>query len=77
MPLTDLTFRQTYDSDVCSDLVAEFYSPVLAESVAYDRKGYFWPVKPPTRQDLDVITHTIAKRVSRHLERAWTGTKPN
>ncbi len=43
----------------------------------YDSKGYFWPVKPPTRQDLDVITHTIAERVSRHLERAWTGTKPN
>ncbi len=40
MPLTDLTFRQTYDSDVCSDPVAEFYSPVLAESVAYDRNTF-------------------------------------
>lgn len=32
--------------------------------------GYFWPVKPPTPEDLDTITHTIAKRVSRYLERA-------
>ncbi len=36
----------------------------------YDPNGYFWPVKPPTSQDLDTITHTIAKRVSRYLERA-------
>ena len=36
----------------------------------YDRKGYFWPVKPPTMEDLDKITHTIASRVSRYLERA-------
>jgi ribosomal protein S27E len=36
----------------------------------YDAKGYFWPVKPPTREDLDVITHTIARRVARHLEKA-------
>jgi ribosomal protein S27E len=36
----------------------------------YDNKGYFLPVKPPTTQDLDYITHTIAKRVSRYLERA-------
>lgn len=36
----------------------------------YDSKGYFWPVKPPTREDLDYITHTIAKRVSRYLEQS-------
>jgi hypothetical protein len=36
----------------------------------YDSKGYFWPVKAPTPEDLDEITHTIAKRVSRYLERA-------
>jgi hypothetical protein len=36
----------------------------------YDAKGYFWPVKPPTREDMDVITHTIATRVSRYLEKA-------
>ena len=33
-------------------------------------KGYFWPVKPPTCEDLDVIAHTIARRVSRFLEKA-------
>ena len=36
----------------------------------YDAKGYFWPVKPPTPQDLDEIAHKIAKRVSRYLERS-------
>ena len=36
----------------------------------YDNKGYFWPVKSPTNKDLDKITHIIAKRVSRYLERA-------
>ncbi|XOV87621.1 MAG: transposase [Pseudomonadota bacterium] len=36
----------------------------------YDPKGYFWPVKPPTAEDLNKISHTIAKRVSRYLERA-------
>jgi hypothetical protein len=36
----------------------------------YDANGYFWPVKPPTPEDLDKLTHTIAKRVSRYLERA-------
>ena len=33
-------------------------------------KTYFWPVKPPTCEDLDVIAHTIARRVSRFLEKA-------
>ena len=36
----------------------------------YDPNGYFWPVKPPTPEDLDTITHTIARRVSRYLEQA-------
>ena len=36
----------------------------------YDANGYFWPVKPPTCEDLDVIAHTIARRVSRFLEKA-------
>ena len=26
----------------------------------YDSKGYFWPVKPPSPEDLDGITHKIA-----------------
>jgi ribosomal protein S27E len=36
----------------------------------YDSKGYFWPVRPPAPEDLDKVTYTIAKRVSRYLERA-------
>ena len=36
----------------------------------YDAKGYFWPVKPPTCEDLDVIAHKIARRVSGFLEKA-------
>ncbi len=36
----------------------------------YDAMGYFWPVKPPTREDVDVIAHTIATRVARYLEKA-------
>jgi len=36
----------------------------------YDAAGYFWPVKPPTCDDLDVIAHTIAIRISRFLEEA-------
>ena len=40
MPLTDLTLYQTYDPDVCPNPVAEFYSPALAESVAYDRNTF-------------------------------------
>ncbi|MFT7246709.1 MAG: hypothetical protein ACI82A_004089 [Candidatus Azotimanducaceae bacterium] len=36
----------------------------------YDGKGYFLPVKPPTTAELDEITHKIAKRVCRYLERA-------
>ena len=40
MPLTDLNLRRTYDPDVCPDPVGEFYSPALAESVAYDRNTF-------------------------------------
>ena len=40
MPLTGLPLRDTYDPDGCPDLVGEFYSPVLAESVAYDRDTF-------------------------------------
>ena len=36
----------------------------------YDANGYIWPVKSPTCDDLDVITHTIAIRVSRFLKKA-------
>jgi hypothetical protein len=30
----------------------------------------YWPVKPPTCEDLDVIAHTIARRISGFLEKA-------
>ncbi len=40
MTLTTLTFRPTYDPDVCPDPVNEFYAPALAESVAYDRNTF-------------------------------------
>lgn len=36
----------------------------------YDANGYFWPVKPPTCDDLDAIDHTITRRISRFLEKA-------
>jgi hypothetical protein len=36
----------------------------------YNANGCFCPVKPPTAEDLDKITHTVAKRVSRYLERS-------
>ena len=37
---------------------------------AYDARGYFWPAAPPTREELDLITHTITARVARSLERS-------
>ena len=40
MSLTDLNLRRTYDPDVCPDPVADFYSPALSESVAYDRNTF-------------------------------------
>ena len=39
-----------------------------SESECRPAKGYFWPVKPPTPEELDTIAHKIAKRVSRYLE---------
>jgi hypothetical protein len=36
----------------------------------YDANRYFWPIEVSwTREGLDVIAHTIAKRVSRLLEK--------
>ena len=37
---------------------------------AFNKKGVFYPVKPPTPQELDRITQTIALRVTRYLEKA-------
>ena len=45
MPLKDLSFRQTYDPESCPDPVAEFYSPALAESVAYARSTFTFNAK--------------------------------
>ena len=45
-----------------------FHMPYL--NGVYDAKDYFWPVKPPTCDDLNVIAETIAIRVSRFLEKA-------
>ncbi len=42
---------------------------VYSFSFSWKRCG-FWPVKPSTTEDLDRITHTIAKRVSQYLERS-------
>lgn len=36
----------------------------------YEAKGNFWPVKPPTCEDLEGIAPTIARRVLRFLEKA-------
>ena len=36
----------------------------------YDANSYFWPVPPPTYEDLVAIAHTIAKLVSRFFEKA-------
>jgi hypothetical protein len=37
---------------------------------AFNKRGVFYPVKPPTQQELDHITLTIAHRVTRYLEKA-------
>ncbi len=36
----------------------------------YDGHGRFYPLKEPSTGDLDSITHQIARRVSRYLEKA-------
>ena len=36
----------------------------------YDANGYFWPVKPPSCEGLDVVAPTIARCSSRFLEKA-------
>lgn len=35
----------------------------------FDRHGRFYPLREPSTGDLDAITHTIARRVSRYLEK--------
>jgi hypothetical protein len=36
----------------------------------YNKNATFYPVKPPTSQDVDRVTQKIAERVSRYLEKA-------
>lgn len=40
MALTDLTLKTRYHPDNCDDIIAEFYSPALAQAVSYDRTTY-------------------------------------
>jgi len=43
---------------------------ILAVDGAFNKHAAFYSVKPPTKQNLDDITHKIAVRVTRYLERA-------
>ena len=45
MALTDINLRRTYDPEVCPDLVGQFYSPALSESIAYDRNTFTFNAK--------------------------------
>jgi hypothetical protein len=38
----------------------------------FRQHGRFYPLKGPTPTDLDSITHQVAQRVSRYLEKAGT-----
>ena len=42
---------------------------ILAVDGAFNKHGAFYPVKPPSTEHLDALTHTIALRVARYLER--------
>lgn len=53
---------------ICPQYAPHFH--MLYMNGVYDANGYFWPVKPPTREELDVITHIIAIRIARYLEKA-------
>jgi len=57
-------------SGVPAALNANLHFHMLYLNGVYDIKGYFWPVKSPSREELDVITHTIALRVACYLEKA-------
>ena len=40
MSLTDISFRLAYRPENCANFVADFYEPVLAQAVRYDRTTY-------------------------------------
>ena len=43
---------------------------ILAVDGAFSKHAAFYPVKPPTKQSVDAITHKVAQRVARYLETA-------
>lgn len=43
---------------------------MLLANLRINKRAVFYPVKPPTKQDLDIVTHKIAQRVARYLEQA-------
>ena len=43
---------------------------MLSLDGVYSRNAVFYPVKPPTFQDLERLVQKIAERVSRYLEKA-------
>ena len=45
MPLRQLNIQTDYDPDSCDDMIAEFYSPVLASAVRYDRTTYTFSIE--------------------------------
>jgi len=52
-----------------SSLNAHLHFHMLYVDGVFDRHGRFYPLREPSRGDLDAITHTIARRVSRYLEK--------
>ena len=53
-----------------SALNAHLHFHMVYINGVFDRQGHFHPLKGPTPGDLDSITHQIAQRVSRYLEKA-------
>ncbi len=53
-----------------SALNAHLHFHMLYIDGVYDGHGRFYPLKEPSTGDLDSITHQIARRVSRYLEKA-------
>ena len=45
MSLTDLNLRPVYNHGNCPDLLADFYEPLLAQAVRYDRTTYTFTAK--------------------------------
>ena len=53
-----------------SALNAHLHFHMLYVDGVFDRHGRFYRLREPSTGDLDAITHTIAQRVSRYLEKA-------